>query len=205
MSFNPTAAMLEILHKIAAHPWVYDRIQSFAGQEENLDRISRHADAMRAQTIVDVGGGTGTSRRLWPAACRYICLDIEMPKLERFRSKVRGGLAVLSDATRMPIATGAVDVVMCIAVVHHLSDTMFDQVLEEALRVLKRGGRLILLDPVLNRERLAGRILWRLDRGSYPRTSEELRKKLEARFEVAHWEKFTIYHEYVLGIGVRPQ
>jgi SAM-dependent methyltransferase len=127
-----------------------------------------------------------------------------MPKLEGFRSKVPGGLAVLSDATRMPIATGAVDVVMCMAVMHHLADAMLDQVLEEALRVLKVGGRLILLDPVLNRKRLAGRILWRLDRGTYPRTAEELRKKLEREFQVVHWEKFAIYHEYVFGIGVRP-
>jgi ubiquinone/menaquinone biosynthesis C-methylase UbiE len=203
MNLNPTAAIVEMLHEIAAHPWVYDRIQSFAGQKENLDRIARHTDAMDAETVVDVGGGTGTSRTLWPTSCRYVCLDIEMPKLEGFRSKVPGGLAVLSDATQMPIATGAVDVVMCMAVAHHLTDVKLDQVLGETLRVLKVGGRLILLDPVLNRERLAGRILWRLDRGSYPRTAEELRKKLQDRFRVVHWEKFAIYHEYVFGIGVR--
>jgi len=203
MNLDPTAAIVEMLHEIASHPWIYDRIQNFAGQKENLGRIARHTGAMDAETVVDVGGGTGTSRTLWPTNCRYVCLDIEMPKLERFRSKVPGGLAVLSDATRMPLANGSVDVVMCMAVVHHLTDAMFDQVLGEALRVLKLGGHLILLDPVLNRELLMGRILWRLDRGSYPRTAEELRKKMEGRFKIVHWDKFTIYHEYILGIGVR--
>jgi SAM-dependent methyltransferase len=89
------------------------------------------------------------------------------------------------------------------AVMHHLTDAMLEMVLDEAVRVLKVGGRMILLDPVRNREILLGRILWRLDRGSYPRTAEELRERLESRFEVTHWEKFTIYHEYVLGIGQR--
>ena len=204
MNLNPTAAIVDLLHGIASRPWFYDRIQSFAGQKENLDRIARHAGALGAGTVVDVGGGTGTSRTLWPTNCRYVCLDLEMPKLEGFRSRVPDGLAVLSDATQMPIATGVVDVVMCMAVAHHLTDGMLNQVFGEALRVLRVGGRRILLDPVLNRKLLAGRILWRLDRGSHPRTAEELRENLEGKFHVVHWEKFAIYHEYVFGIGVRP-
>jgi ubiquinone/menaquinone biosynthesis C-methylase UbiE len=204
MILNPTTAIIETFQKMAAHPWVYDRIQTLAGQGQNLDRISRQTAAMRVETVVDVGGGTGASRKLWPVGCRYVCLDIEMPKLKGFRSKVPSGLAVLSDATRMSIATESADVVMCMAVAHHLTDPMLDQVFEEALRVLRVGGRLILLDPVLNRELLMGRILWRLDRGSYPRTAEELREKMEGRFKIVHWEKFAIYHEYVFGIGVRP-
>jgi SAM-dependent methyltransferase len=103
----------------------------------------------------------------------------------------------------MSIATSSADAVMLVAVLHHLTDKMLDDVIEEALRVLKTGGRLILLDPVLNRDLWAGRMLWRLDRGSNPRTAEDLRRKLEARFKIVHWEKFAIYHEYVFGIGVR--
>jgi ubiquinone/menaquinone biosynthesis C-methylase UbiE len=203
MNFNPAAAIMEVLHNIAAHPWVYDRIQTLAGQKRVLDRMSKRTAAISAEIVVDVGGGTGASRKLWPVSSRYICLDIEMPKLAGFRSNVPNGLAVLSDATRMPIASGSVDVVMCMALLHHLTDTMVDQVFEEVLRVLKVGGRLILLDPVLNSELLLGRILWKFDRGSYPRADEELRRKMEAKFQVVHWEKFAIYHEYVFGIGVR--
>ena len=203
MNINPATATIEMLHKIAAHPWVYDQIQVLAGREQVLNRILRSTVALRAETVVDVGGGTGAWRRLWPAGCRYVCLDIEMPKLKGFRSKVPSGFAVLSDATRMSIATESADVVTFIAVAHHLKDAMLDQVFEEALRILRVGGQLILLDPVLNRELLMGRILWRLDRGSYPRTGEELRKKMERRFKIVHWDKFAIYHEYILGIGVR--
>jgi ubiquinone/menaquinone biosynthesis C-methylase UbiE len=203
MNLNPATATIEMLHRIAAHPWVYDRIQTLAGQKQTLQRISKQTTALHPETVVDVGGGTGIWRRLWPAGCRYICLDIELPKLKGFRSKVPSGLAVLSDATRMCIASGSTDVVTCVAVAHHLTDPMLDQIFEEALRVLRVGGHLILLDPVLNRELLTGRILWRLDRGSYPRTAEELREKMEGRFKIVHWDKFTIYHEYILGIGVR--
>jgi len=128
MNINPATATIEMLHKIAAHPWVYDQIQVLAGREQVLNRILRSTEELRPEIVVDVGGGTGTWRRLWPAACRYVCLDIEMPKLKGFRSKVPSGLAVLSDATRMCIASESADVVTCVAVAHHLTDAMLDQI-----------------------------------------------------------------------------
>ena len=204
MKINPLTAIIEMGNKIAVHPWIYDQIQTLAGQKQSLERISKQTAALHPEIVVDVGGGTGLWRTLWPAGCRYVCLDIEFPKLQGFRSKVPLGLAALSDATRMCIASGSADVVMCVAIMHHLTDMMIDQVFEESLRVLRSNGQLVLLDPVLNRERWMGRILWRLDRGSYPRTEEDLRTKLENRFKISHWERFAIYHEYVFGIGIRP-
>lgn len=196
--------MIQILHRIAARPWVYDRIQALAGREQVFKRLSRVTSGIPAKTVVDLGGGTGTWKKLWPADCRYICLDIELPKLQGFRAKVPSGLAVLSDATRMSIASASADVMVCIAVTHHLTDVMLDRVLDEILRVLPVGGRLVLLDAVFNRQRWMGRLLWSLDRGAHPRTAEELRKKLESKFTIAHWEKFALYHEYALAIGLRP-
>ena len=203
MNINPTNKTIELLHRIAAHPWVYDGIQALAGQPRILELISEKTVNMLAETVVDVGGGTGASRKLWPPNCRYVCLDIELAKLKRFRAKVPGGFAVLSDAGRMSIATASADVVLCMAVIHHLSDVVFEELIDEAYRVLKIHGQLILLDPVLNRERWMGRALWKLDRGSYPRTAEELRKKLEGKFKIIHWQKHAIFHEYVFGIGAR--
>ena len=194
--------LLELLHKIASHPWVYDRIQTLAGQGQGLKRMSAQVSHLHAGTVLDIGGGTGNLKILWPSDCRYVCLDIEMPKLVGFRSKVPAGLAILSDATRLCIATGCVDVVICTAVMHHLTDTMLEAVVAESLRVLKSGGHFILLDPILT-DRWLGRILWRLDRGSNPRRPEALRSLLKSKFKVVHWEQFAIYHEYVFGIGVR--
>ena len=194
---------LKILHKIASRPWVYDCIQTLAGREQVFQRMLRLTSTIPAKVIVDIGGGTGAWRQLWPSESRYICLDIELPKLQGFRAKVPSGLAVLSDATQMCIASGSADVVLCIAVTHHLTDAMLQQTLDESFRVLPVGGRLVLLDAVYNHERWAGRILWRLDRGSYPRRAEDLREKLASRFMVLHWEKFAVYHEYVFAIGVR--
>lgn len=195
--------MIGILHELASQPLVYDCIQRVVGQKANLNKISAYTKTMRPCTIVDVGGGTGAAQNLWPAGSRYICLDIEMPKLKLFRSKNPNGFALLSDATRMSIATGSIDVVLCMCFVHHLTDEMIDQTFSEALRILRVGGSVILLDAIFKHERRIGRILWKLDRGSYPRTAETLYEKLGANFRIIHWEQYAIYHEYAFGIGVR--
>jgi ubiquinone/menaquinone biosynthesis C-methylase UbiE len=200
---DASGGIIRILHEIASRPFVYNCIQRLAGQKLNLAKISAHTRTMDPCTVVDVGGGTGAARNLWPAGSRYICLDIEMPKLELFRSKNPNTFALLSDATRMSIATGSTDVLLYMCFTHHLTDEMLDQAFREAVRVLRVGGRLILLDAILKHERRIGRILWKLDRGSYPHTSETLYKKLGANFRIVHWEQYAIYHEYAFGIGVR--
>ena len=199
------AMLLSFLHKLASDPWVYDRIQKLAGVRQVYARMSRQISANCAGTyVLDVGGGTGALRPLWPADCRYVCLDIEMPKLLGFRRKVADGLALQTDATRMPIASGCADSVVCMSVAHHLTDTMLTDLLRESVRVLKPGGRMFFLDPVLARDRVVGRMIWRLDRGAYPRTAAALHTLFSRHLRIAHWERFAIHHEYVFGVGIRP-
>ena len=193
-----------LLHKLASYPWVYDQIQKLAGVRRVYARMSRQLPAGDAGYVLDVGGGTGGMRPLWPPDCYYVCLDLEMPKLRGFRSKAAGGLALQADATRMPIAGGCANYVVCMSVAHHLTDMELNSVLRESARVLRPGGRMFFLDPVFARQRVLGRMIWRLDRGSYPRTAEALRRIFGQHFEITHWEQFAVYHEYVFGVGIRP-
>src|SRR5262245_51654276 len=171
-----------------------------AGNKQVLDRLSKELATLQPRVVVDIGGGTGTVRELLPQDCRYVCLDFEMPKLRRFRTKVAGGLAILGNAAAIPISDGSSDMVICKAVTHHLTDRQLDQALDESRRVLRSGGKMVLLDAILNRRRLAGVTLWRLDRGSFPRMEAVLQECFAKRFRVARWDKFSVYHEYVLAI-----
>jgi hypothetical protein len=46
-----------------------------------------------------------------------------------------------------------------------------------------------------------GRFLWRYDRGSYPRTAEVIQAAIARRYTILSWERFMVYHEYVLCVA----
>jgi ubiquinone/menaquinone biosynthesis C-methylase UbiE len=194
--------LLRFLHKLAAHPWVYDRIQLLAGAGEVYHKLQSHLPRLNGTLcVLDVGGGTGTLKKLWPKDSTYICLDIDPAKLRGFREKEPLGLAVLADALRMPFADRSIDVLVCMFVAHHLDEKMFGFGIREFRRVLKPCGTLLFLDPLRVPDRALSRVLWAFDRGECPRTADCLRGYLETDFRLTHWETFTIYHQYILGVA----
>jgi len=99
--------------------------------------------------ILDVGCGdgfaTGVAARRNPAH-RFVGLDWSAASLARARGR---GLALLRAEldTGLPVKSGSVDVVIMSEVIEHLVDT--DSAIEEAHRVLKPGGSLLLSTPNL--------------------------------------------------------
>ena len=193
--------LLKLIHSIARRPAIYDLIQRTVGVRHVYARLEPVLQGGDSGLVLDIGGGTGTLRNYCSAADRYVCLDLEWDKLEGLRAKFPQGDAIQGDAVRLPISSGSVDTAICMFVAHHLDNELFPRMLGEVSRVLRPGGRLILLDPVFDRKRLAGRMLWRLDRGSFPRTSTVLKQALEERFALRHWDQFAVWHGYVLGVG----
>jgi ubiquinone/menaquinone biosynthesis C-methylase UbiE len=197
--------LLRLIHHVASYAWIYDRIQRAVGVDKLYAKLQVRLNGDSAPArLLDVGGGTGTLKKICPPACQYICLDIEEEKLKGFRRKWPTGQAIWGDATCMPIASESLDAVICMMVAHHLSDDLLPKMLNEVRRILRPGGRFLLLDPVYDKKRLPGRILWRLDRGSFPRTPGILRPLVEQHFELIHRDQFSIYHSYFFAIGRKP-
>ncbi len=187
---------LRAIHRAASIGWVYDSIQFFAGEAIAQRRLQTYLADCRGR-VLDIGGGTGRVARLGPAGCSYTCLDNELPKLQRC-AQTTSASPLLADATCMPIQSRSVDVVTCIAVTHHLKDDQIEEFLRESARVLRTNGSLILMDAILKPTRLPGRILWALDRGAHPRPEAVLRQAIERHFSIERWDRFAIYHEYVI-------
>jgi SAM-dependent methyltransferase len=148
-----------------------------------------------------MGGGTGLARKFWPPDCRYVCLDNDIRKLRVFQADHPGDTAIVSDGTEAGVGTGTIDAVVCKAVAHHLSDGIVDDLVAECRRVLGSEGRLVFLEPLLANHRPASRILWSLDRGSFPRTQEQLVELLERGFELERVVRFSVIHQYLLCVG----
>jgi ubiquinone/menaquinone biosynthesis C-methylase UbiE len=129
-------------------------------------------------------------------------MDIDLPRLRI--AKRRGASTVLADASRMPISSASIDLVVLRAVSHHVDDRTFATMIAECRRVLKHDGRLLFLDAVWVPSRLPGLVLWRLDQGSHPRTREQMLEAVLSHFDLEHQVTFSVFHTYLLAMA-RPK
>jgi ubiquinone/menaquinone biosynthesis C-methylase UbiE len=187
-----------VAHAIVAKPLVYDAVQRLAGLDISLARLRPHLAEMAGHSVLDIGGGTGIFLPAFPADVSYIWLDIDQEKLNGFRARAGHLPALLGDGTRIGLADKSVDYGTCIAIAHHLTDTQLDQFVDEAARVVRK--RIILLDP-LDSDAWQSKLLWRYDRGSYPRTAERLQSAIARRFRIRQIETYAIYHRYALIVA----
>lgn len=191
--------------RIAAFPVFYDLIQAAAGDGVVQTRIGAVLRQVPERALlIDLGGGTGLAGRSAGSAL-YVCVDMDAAKLRRFvKVQNSGARAVAGDAARCPIATGVADAVMAVKLTHHLDEAQFAAMFREAARIVRPGGLLLLADAVRS-DRLASRLLWKLDRGAYPRSSRVIQDAAASWFAPSRVEEFsvTLRHRFLLWVGSR--
>jgi ubiquinone/menaquinone biosynthesis C-methylase UbiE len=98
--------------------------------------------------VLDVGCGTGSSLRLYyDAGCRAFGIDISPSMLAAAFNKLgrRADLRI-GDASQMPYADGIFDLVVAMLILHEMPGEIRPLVMRETVRILKREGRILLID-----------------------------------------------------------
>lgn len=152
--------------------------------------LSRLPEAHR---ILDLGCGTGHfTRRLAAHGARVLALDRSPAMLCEAGARASGAALLLADAHRLPLADGAVDLVVAVTALEFLDDPR--RALAEAVRVADRGVVVV----ALNRWSVGGlsRRLGPQRRGallggardrSLPQLRSELREAAGSRLRRMHW------------------
>jgi ubiquinone/menaquinone biosynthesis C-methylase UbiE len=185
-----------LLHRLAARSRVYDAIQFVTGGPVVAGIMRRWLAGARG-IVVDVGGGTGRLKTLLPSNARHVCVDVDGLKLSGYAAKFDDALAIHGEASMLPFRSGAVEAITFVAVSHHLSDEQLTRVLDEIARVQSSRGTFFFFDAIQVPDRFVSRLLWRHDRGAYPRTKEQLVAVLHRHFRVVDCFEHTIVHRYV--------
>ena len=141
---------------------VYDLEQLF---EEPIAfgrlRKALWADAPAIGSILEVGVGTGVNMRHYPPGAKMTAIDISDRMLAKARGRaertqVRVDLGLM-DAQHLDFADGTFDAVVATCVFCSVPDPIAG--LREVLRVLKPGGRALLLEHVRSSNPVMGKMM----------------------------------------------
>jgi ubiquinone/menaquinone biosynthesis C-methylase UbiE len=134
-----------------AHAAEWDRIRKLHVADAAVEGAIAKALADKPfRSLLDLGTGTGRMLELFgPAIERGLGLDLSLPMLQLARDRLeRAGLKNCSvrqgDIYDLPLANDAFDVIILHQVLHFLDDGA--RAIHEAARVLRPGGRLLVVD-----------------------------------------------------------
>tara|TARA_Y100000034_G_C6907469_1_gene421595 strand:+ start:3351 stop:4154 length:804 start_codon:yes stop_codon:yes gene_type:complete len=94
--------------------------------------------------FLDAGCGTGRHLINLPDHVKLYGLDGSGPMIEEAKKKVKNAKFFVSDVEKMPFPDNYFDVVISVRVLQHLTD--HDRAVKEMCRVLKKGGKMIVMN-----------------------------------------------------------
>ena len=139
--------------------------------------------------FLDIGVGTGETLRLFERKS-FVGLEIDERAIRKASARFSGRF-VKGQAERLPFADSVFSAVLMCKIGHHLDAAALKSAASESHRVLKRGGRVVFLDPEPpSPERtFAHNFIAALEAGSCHRTLEET-ADLFPGFEISDAERF---------------
>ena len=171
-------------------PCLYNVFQAVVGGKALRRRIIQsHIRAKPGDKVIDIGCGTARVLQSLPAV-KYFGLDIN-PDYIAFARRTYGdkGTFVVGDtrSLRGDSRFKDADIVIAIAVLHHLDDEEAADCIRFAYDALKRGGRLVCYDPCwIPNQGAFSRFIMSKDRGRNIRTEQQCRQLAAKVFSNVH-------------------
>jgi ubiquinone/menaquinone biosynthesis C-methylase UbiE len=137
-------------------------------------------------TVLDIGCGTGTTSTV--VRGHYSGVDVNPDYVSFAQRNYPNATFYNMDCSNLALPDGSFDFVTTIATTHHLSDAELEAMTSEALRVVKPGGALHLIDAILpvNPRDYGKEFFFRIDRGRFQRKVDELVDVVSRRGRVVH-------------------
>jgi SAM-dependent methyltransferase len=182
--------MLRSFHRLQESARGYSLTQVFGFPTIRRYRalVRRHVPQDPGRRILEIGCGVGSARPLFTSD--YTGIDINPDYIEKARRKLSGRFDVM-DAAQMPFEPDTFDDAISIATTHHLTDEQLSAMISKAATV---ASCLHIVDAILpiSPNNWFKSALFRMDRGRYPRTFDQLREIVSRNARVK-------YHQVVEG------
>lgn len=178
------------LSDILDSPLLYRLWQApFAGQK--LRPFLRHNSRDSFGRVLDVGCGPGTNAKLF-RGCDYTGIDLSPRYIDLARRRYPGKFLVADATTFDAAGEGVFDTILVNSLLHHLDDESAAKLLGNLGEALSPNGHVHVIDMYVPDETSAARWLALHDRGEHPRSLPASQALLEAAYEPAHFETFSL-------------
>jgi ubiquinone/menaquinone biosynthesis C-methylase UbiE len=178
--------LAKIVEKISDHPVLFIFCRSLLENDFRAIRalIRRDLDLRPGLSSLDLGCGPGAFSDMFESG-DYVGADLNRGYIDYARKHLKGTFLV-ADAGQLELPDARFDQILIFGLLHHLSDEKVRAVLGECRRVLKPGGRILVVEdiPAVSRLNLIGHLIHKVENGEYIRPAGEYRRLYVETFEI---------------------
>jgi SAM-dependent methyltransferase len=164
--------MIGRIHSLLARPQVYQFFFNMVGGPERSRILVRDYIRPKAgDRILEIGCGPGTIVPYLPRT-EYVGFDVSQEYIDQARERFPNAAFVCERVSELTLPNrGYYDIVLALAILHHLDDAEAGQLFRVAHDALRPGGRLVTLDGVwTDAQSRTARYVQARDRGQFIRT-----------------------------------
>ena len=175
----------KLVDKVGENPIVFNTARRvFEANFNGEKKVIKKELGVRPGKVLDVPSGTGEFSFLFQEE-DYTGVDLEPGYVDYAVKKHRKRFLVM-DATNMSFPANHFDAILIVGFFHHLTDEQIGMVLRESKRVLKEGGKLLLIEdaPTRNKLNFIGRLGQKYDRGANIRDADFYAERVGRLFDL---------------------
>ncbi|PPA90053.1 class I SAM-dependent methyltransferase [Brevibacillus laterosporus] len=159
--------------------------------------------------VLDFGCGTGANCCMFGTE-HYYGIDPDVNRVQFAKRLYPNHTFTIFDGKRIPMHNQTVDLLLIVAVLHHISNEQISEYLSEFHRVLKPDGKIIIIEPYLSRKKKFNNwFMTRYDDGEYIRNEDDyLQLFNNQRYDctvLKKFQKLLLYNEIFFIAVPKPK